>query len=136
MTAAEADAIADQIKSQRTGGDQRRHWQPSPFDRYETELLLLVERGISVAEMLTWVKRQNRRFSLPATRLGFWLTKHGWPRERRREAMRAAAERAAAVQDEQPEDVEEGTDNAEIQGRKPSGRTGRRGIFSRTKATE
>ena len=93
MTAAEADVIADGIKRKRDGGDQRRKWEQSPFDRYETELLLFVERGLTVAECLAWVKQQERRLSLPATRLGFWFTKHGWPREKRQEAMRAASEK-------------------------------------------
>ena len=133
MTAAEADVIAGGIKRKRDGGDQRREWEQSPFDRYETELLLFVERGLTVAECLAWVKQQERRLSLPATRLGFWFTKHGWPREKRQEAMRAASEKTAAAQNEQPEDGKE-TDNAEIQRPKPSGGTRRRGFFSRTKA--
>ena len=83
MTLAEAKVIADRFKSQRKDTDQRREWQRSPLDRYEHELLLLAGEGLTNTELVQWVRRQDRRLDITATKMKFWLTRHGIVRKRK-----------------------------------------------------
>ena len=78
MTPEEARHLAERIKARRRGGGEQRAWPRSELDRYEKEIVLLHLERLTNAEIAGWLRRQKPRVNSTATKIKFWLGRHGY----------------------------------------------------------